>query len=292
MRIARSRLWRAWALGFAAVLALSSCSSPGATTAPSSAGSSTAGSALPASALIDKIKKAGKLRVGYAPALPWLGQDPKTNEYFGPVTTIAKAIAQRLGVQLEVVPQGFDVIVAAIQSDKIDVAAAPLYATSARLAVIDMSPYTLGGFCYLAKKTNTKVNKLDDLNNEAVIMANFEGTGTAQETAKKYPKAKQLTRVAAAGEEANFLEVLSGKADVTPFDASLAEVYKADYPDLKVIPDDCIKNPDIPTPIAVGYPKGDAGFKSFMDSLLKEMQPQIDSEIAKYSDPQYLRPGK
>ncbi len=32
---------------------------------------------------VDKIRDAGKLRAGVAIALPWLGQDPKTGQYFG-----------------------------------------------------------------------------------------------------------------------------------------------------------------------------------------------------------------
>jgi ABC-type amino acid transport substrate-binding protein len=58
------------------------------------------------------------------------------------------------------------------------------------LKVVDMTPYAVGGFCYLLKKDNTTVKTLEDLNSESVIMANGEGTGTLTETSKKYPKAK------------------------------------------------------------------------------------------------------
>src|SRR5215212_11900545 len=78
------------------------CSTAGGSAAPaaSGAGGSAAagGSALPASETISKVKSAGTMRVGYAAALPWLGQDTKTNEWFGPNDLLGKKLAEKLGV--------------------------------------------------------------------------------------------------------------------------------------------------------------------------------------------------
>src|ERR1700704_304081 len=57
--------------------------------------------ALPAprkSAAIDRIKASGTLRAGVAAALPWLGQNPTTREFFGPSIDMGKELASRLGV--------------------------------------------------------------------------------------------------------------------------------------------------------------------------------------------------
>src|SRR3970282_1656071 len=80
------------------VVVVASCSSGGAGASGASTGSK----------VLDRIKAAGPLRAGYAAAWPWLGQDPKTNEYFGPNDLIGKKMAEKLGVKLERVTQTFD----------------------------------------------------------------------------------------------------------------------------------------------------------------------------------------
>jgi ABC-type amino acid transport substrate-binding protein len=279
----------------AVTLGVSACSGAASTPAPASGPAGSAGASggagnLPASPTIDKIKKAGSLRVGVAAALPWLGQDPKTNEYFGPATIIAKAMADRLGVKLEYVPQDFSVIVAALQSDKIDVADAPLFATPKRLDVIEIAPWANSGECYLVLKTNTKVKATADLNNPDVKITGLQGTGSLQSVQSKYPKATYVIVQGSAGQEADFLDVLNGKADAAIIDSPVAPGYAQKYPELKVVPDDCQTNSDVPTPIGVGYNKGDEGWSTFIKGVLADLKPQLDAGIQQFSTPQYLNP--
>ena len=287
----RSRA-RAATLLTAAALVLAACSAsstptPAASSAP---GASAGGGSLPASSTIDKIKQSGSLRVGVASALPWLGQDPKTNQYFGPATLIAEAMAQKLGVKLQYVPQDFSVIVAALQSDKIDVADAPLFATPARLQVIEIAPWANSGECYLVLKTNTKINSTADLNSADVKISGLQGTGSLQSVQAKYTKAQYVIVAGSAGQEADFLDVLSGKADAAIIDSPVAPGYAAKYDQLKVVPSDCQNNSDVPTPIGVGYNKGDDGWSTFIKNTLAELKPQLDAGITQYSTPQYLNP--
>jgi polar amino acid transport system substrate-binding protein len=282
---------RTAALLIAAAVAVGACSSSSASQSPAGAGGSpAAGGSLPASATIDKIKKAGTLRVGVAPALPWLGQDPKTNEYFGAATIIAKSMADKLGVKLEYVPQDFSVIVAALQSDKIDVADAPLFATPKRLEVIEIAPWANSGECYLVLKSNTKINSTADLNNPDVRISGLQGTGSLQSVQAKYTKAQYVIVAGSSGQEADFLDVLNGKADAAIIDSPVAPGYAAKYDQLKVVPSDCQTNSDVPTPIGVGYNKGDDGWSTFIKNTLAELKPQLDAAITQYSTPQYLNP--
>jgi len=265
------------------VVVVASCSSGGAGASGASTGSK----------VLDRIKAAGTLRAGYAAALPWLGQDPKTNEYFGPNDLIGKKMAEKLGVKLERVTQTFDQLIPALQAGTIDLAVAPMYMTEKRLAVIAMSAWSKGGFCYLVRKDDNRINKPADLNNAEIRIANFEGTGGFQETSKKYPLAKQVTRAAAPGEEAMFLEVQQNKADAAAFDNPLAVVYEKQFPDLKIVPAaaECLASPDISTDIGVGYPKDDAALTKFIEDIIKELAPQLKAELEKYSDPKYLKPN-
>ena len=266
---------------------VAACSSSGASPSGGAASGDTG------SPTLERIKTAGTLRAGYAAALPWLGQDPKTNEYFGPNDLIGRKLAEKLGVKLERITQTFDQLVPALQAGTIDLAVAPMYMTETRLKAIAMSAWSKGGFCYLVRKDDDRIKTPADLNNAEIRIANFEGTGGFQETSKKYPNAKQVTRAAAPGEEAMFLEVQQNKADAATFDNPLAVVYEKQFPDLKIVPSaaECLANPDISTDIGIGYPKDDPALKAYLEDIIKGLATELKAELEKYSDPQYLKPN-
>ena len=118
---------------------------------------------------IDKIKADGTLKVGVAIAWPWLGQDPKSGAYIGAAADLGEGIAKALGVKLEYIPSGWDVIVAGLQARQFELALAPLFASPKRKAVIDFANYTEGGTCYIVLKTNDKIKSVDDLNSPDMV---------------------------------------------------------------------------------------------------------------------------
>lgn len=258
-------------------------------------GGSSSGAAKDSSAegpTLSHVKSSGELRVGVATTPPFILQDPDSKQYVGPGATLAKALGAKLGVKVTWVRETYDTIIAAMQAGQIDLADAPLYATPERLQVIDMSGWAKDGFCYLTKQSSP-INSLGQINSPDVTMGNITGTGTFTATAGKYPKAKQLKRVASPGEQALIPELLSGKADVDPVDATLVGVYLAKYPQLKVVPTGCsaTNNPDIPTPIAVGYKKGDKAFGHVVDQVIAANKSKLQSEVEQFSAPKYMKAG-
>ena len=141
------------------------------------------------SVAIDRIKASGTLRAGVAAALPWLGQNPTTREFFGPSIEMGKELANRLGVKLALMPSGYDVIIAGLQANQFDITIAALSATEKRKEVVDFVNYTLAGTCYAVLKDNNKVNSLTDLDQPAVSIGTWTGTGTEQVVKEKYRKA-------------------------------------------------------------------------------------------------------
>src|SRR3989304_744478 len=101
---------------------------------------------------VDRIREMGALRAGIALAPPWLGQDPKTNEYFGAAHEIGQRIAKLLGVELRISPSGWDVIIAGLQGNQFELALAPLFASEKRRQVVDFVNYTESGTCYAVLK--------------------------------------------------------------------------------------------------------------------------------------------
>lgn len=248
---------------------------------------------LPDSPFIKRVQEAGVLRAGVAIFLPIIGQDLKTQEFFGTGVDIANWMGDELGVKVEFIPQDWQVIVAAIQAQQIDVAVAGLYATPKRLEVVDMTDYVQVGFCYAALKTNDKVNTIEDLNKPDVVFIQMEGGGSYQITSKAFPKATHHARLGMAGEQVTWAEVLSGEADVVPFDPPLMQAVKRDMPELKVIPEDCsITNSHMPSPIAFAYPKGDAGFQQYAKDFVTRHRAEIDASLVKYSAPEFISLGE
>lgn len=271
---------RVWKLLFAALLAAGLVGQAAAQTVPAPGQSPT----------IDAIKKQGKLRAGVAIAWPWLGQDPKTGKYIGAAADLGQKIADTLGVPLEYVPSGWDVIIAGLQAKQFELALAPLFASPKRMAVIDFANYAEGGTCYSVLKTNTKVKSLADLNRPDVTTGVFTGTGTEQEFVKKYPKAKVSSVVQAPGGGTRILEVISGRLDAGAFDSPLALALEAKYPQTTTIPaaSDCIAHPDIPIPIGVGFSKGDPAFGKFITEVTNGMKASMAKTIEHYSTLEFL----
>lgn len=242
----------------------------------------------------DSREKNGKLRVGVAVTPPWLLQDPTTKKYYGPVPDLMDRIAQLLGVPLEYIDSGWDVLIAGLQSDKFDLTAAPMFATPKRMEVIDFVTYTEAGTCYFAKKDNAKVDSLEDLNKSDVTIVTFTGTGTEEGIRQKYPEAQINSIVQPPGGQPPLEEVLAGRADVGPFDSPLAFYIAQKYPELKILPESpeyCIAHPDIPFPIGMGFNKNDPVLTKFLQAVVDSMQTELNAEILKYSDPKYMTPG-
>lgn len=268
---------------------------PPMTPAPALAAASIVVPAKGQSPTIDKIKASGTLRGGIAVAPPWLAQNPKTSEYFGPAIAVGQRVAKLLGVKLQIIPSGWDTIIAGLQAQQFELALAPLFATAKRKAVVDFVNYTAAGTCYAVRKGDTRIKGLADLDNPSVTIGTFTGTGTETAIKEKYPKAKINSVVQGPGGGTRVIEVITKRIDVAPFDSPLAVVLQDKYKEVRIIPGGaayCIQHADIPIPIGLAFNKGDAALAQFLQAVVKSMQPEINAEIAKYSTPQYLSIGK
>lgn len=237
------------------------------------------------SPIIDNMRKYGKVRAGVAIAAPWLFQNPTTKKFIGAPYDVSVKLSEILGLPLEIVDSNWDVIIAGLQSDKFDLAIAPLFASPKRMEVVDFVNYTVAGTCYGALKDNIKVNSLDDFNKSSVSIVTYTGTGTEEGILKSYPEISLRSLVQGANVTANMDEVVAGRADLAPFDSTNQPVLLKQYPNIKIIPDNCIANPDIAYPIGMAFAKNDPKFTAFLRAVVDSMQKEIDASIGKYSDP-------
>jgi ABC-type amino acid transport substrate-binding protein len=271
-----------WSVGLTLVLAFGVSSAWAQAVEPPAKGQSVA---------IDRIRASGTLRAGAAAALPWLGQNPTTHEFFGPSVEMGKELADRLGVKLVLVPSGYDTIIAGLQANQFDLTIAALSATERRKQVVDFVNYTLAGTCYAALADNAKVNSLADLNQPAVSIGTWSGTGTEQVVKEKYTKATINSVMMPVPGSNRMEEVIAKRIDAATLDSPRALLVVHQYPQLKIIPggpDECIAHPDVPVPIGIAISKGDPVFEAWLHAAIAQMQVTIDAAITKYSSLDYM----
>jgi polar amino acid transport system substrate-binding protein len=241
---------------------------------------------------VDAIMKAHVFRAGVALTAPWLLADPQTHQYVGPSIDLAQGIAQALGAKVEYVSSNWDVIIAALQSNKFDAAIAPLFATPARMQVVDFVNYSEAGSCYASLKTNQKVTDLASLNNPKVTVETYTGTGNEQGFVKKYPQAHDYSITPPLGGAVNIDDVLNGRVDALVINSTDAVWLADQYPQVKITPQDpnyCVSHPDIPFPIGLAYRKGDTGFGKLVQQVVNNIKAQMDADMVKYSAPKFMK---
>ena len=238
------------------------------------------------SPIVDRVRARGTLRAGVNVALPWLGQNPKTGEFYGPSVELGQEIGRVLGVKMELIPSASDVIIAGIQANQFDLAIAPLYATERRKQVVDFVTYATAGHCYAVRKDNHRINSLEDLNQASVTVGLWTGTGSDRPFRGKYPKATVNAIPMPVGGVTRMEEVMAGRIDVATLDSARALLVDRQFPQLKILPggpENCMKHPDIPTPLGMAVPKGDLAFRTFLEGVVASIQTQLNASIVKHS---------
>ncbi len=113
----------------------------------------------------DPIKSAGVLRVGtegvYA---PFSYHDPASGQLTGYDVDVARAVAEKIGVNVEFVETPWDSIFAALEANRFDVVANEVTITPERQEKYDLSqPYSVGEGVIVTRADDNSVTSLDDL---------------------------------------------------------------------------------------------------------------------------------
>lgn len=241
---------------------------------------------------VARICKDGVLRGGLGPFAPFGFQD-SAGTYRGPgVEIVGPAIAKSLGVRFEVVPVGWDTIVAGLQSGRYEMIATALTYTEERTKVVDYVMYSVGGTCYLVRK-DSNLKTLDDLNSPNVKIGVFTGTSWETDLPKAFPKAKFDASVQGQGGGYRVIDVLAKRIDAAPIDNVAALAFEASYPSVRVIPsgDQCFTNPKPLDRFGFGVPKGDSAFKALVTTIVEKNKDAINAMLKTYMSPKYIDVG-
>jgi polar amino acid transport system substrate-binding protein len=223
------------------------------------------GQALAAQDTLAKVKLKGVLVAGVKDSLPPFGYvDEKTRQIVGYDVDFVKAIADRLGVKLELKAVTSASRMPQLAEGNIDVIAATMTKTPERAQQIDFSnTYFLTGQKFLVRKGTVK--SLADLDGKKIGTA--KGSTSEQNAAKAVPSA---TILSFDDYPQAFLALQQRKVFAVTTDESILAGIRAKAPNKEdfEIPDLRISD----EPYGLGMRKGDNAFVDFVNDALLEME--------------------
>lgn len=214
---------------------------------------------------LEAIKAAGVLKVATFDSNPPFGSvDPKTRQITGLDVDFAHALADKLGVKLEVVPTNPANRIPLLTSGKVDLVLANFTITPERATQVDFSiPYFASGQQFIAKKgTLTSPEQLNGLR-----IGVDKGTVNEINLREKYP---QAVLVAYDDTPFAFTALRNGNVQAISQDGPKLIGVLANAPnaaDFEIPP--FVISQDL---IGVGIPKGQTALKAFVDQTLLELE--------------------
>lgn len=128
-----------------------------------------AGSSAMAGETLDRVMANGKLVLAVDAEYPPFSYLDENNEMAGFDVDVAREFASRLGVELEVVTPGWDVITAGNWAGRWDICIGSMTPTAARAEVVDFpTVYYYTPASVVVHKDNTSITRAEDLNGKRV----------------------------------------------------------------------------------------------------------------------------
>ena len=148
-----------------AALALTACGGSSANTASSVASSAASSEAASTSAAAGELTtvEAGKLTMATNAAFPPYEMTTDAGEFEGIDVDTAKAIAEKLGLELQIDDMDFDAALLSVQQGKADIVMAGVTVTDERKAVMDFSDSYATGIQSIIVPNDSEIASPDDL---------------------------------------------------------------------------------------------------------------------------------
>lgn len=254
-----------WVLIVVAALVLSGCTAvqSGATSGAASSGAAPAGEGL-----LGTVKERGKIVFGTSADYPPYESIDASGKFVGFDMDLARAIGEKLGVEVEFQDMPFDSLIAAVQEGKIDAVIAAMQATPERDETVDFSMvYRPTKDAFLGAADSTIELKTGD---DAAGYSIGAQTGTVQEKwvqdhlvgggLTPADKAFSYERADQGG-----LDVQNGRIDLLLIDAEPA-IALADQLGLKVL---LITDSTAAAGKAIAIKQGETALKTELDKIIQ-----------------------
>ena len=222
----------------------------------------------------------GKLTMSTNASFPPYEMVADDGSFEGIDIEVAGAIAQKLGLELQVDDMGFDAALQAAQTGKSDMVMAGVTVTEERQAVMDFSNSYANGVQVVIVKEGSPIQTVDDLANANMIGCQMGTTG--------YIFCSDTPENGGFGEDhvtpyddgaAAVQALMNGQIDAVVIDNKPAQEYVAANPGLKIL-DGEFTNEDY----AIGVAKGNTALLDAINDALEELSNDgtIQSIVDKY----------
>ena len=272
----------AMAMAVVMALGLSACGGSNSAASSSAAGSvsgSASGSASNGDAAFTTVTP-GKLTMSTNASFPPYEMVADDGSFEGIDVEVAGAIAEKLGLELQVDDMGFDAALQAAQTGKSDMVMAGVTVTEERQAVMDFSNSYANGVQVVIVKEDSPIQTVDDLANANMIGCQMGTTG--------YIYCSDTPENGGFGEDhvtpyddgaAAVQALMNGQIDAVVIDNMPAQEYVAANPGLKIL-DGEFTNEDY----AIGVAKGNTALLDAINGALEELTADgtIQSIVDKY----------
>ena len=270
------------AMAVVMALGLSACGGSNSAASSSAAGSvsgSASGSASNGDPAFTTVTP-GKLTMSTNASFPPYEMVADDGSFEGIDIEVAGAIAQKLGLELQVDDMGFDACLQAAQTGKSDIVMAGVTVTEERQAVMDFSNTYANGVQVVIVKEGSPIQTVDDLANANMIGCQMGTTG--------YIYCSDTPENGGFGEDhvtpyddgaAAVQALMNGQIDAVVIDNKPAQEYVAANPGLKILDGD-FTNEDY----AIGVAKGNTALLDAINGALEELTNDgtIQSIVDKY----------
>lgn len=212
----------------------------------------------------------------------------RDGEIVGLDVEIAEAIADKLGVELNILNADFDGIVASISSGKGDIAISGITITEDRKSSVDFSDPYIKSVQYLILPTDSTVTTIDDLKGKRIGAATgFTGSfviGDEIDDGTLTGSGATLTEYNSAIDAS--LDITNGKLDAVIMDELVAQSIANENPDkYKAIKLVFADGSDTAEEIGVIMAKGKPNLQNTVNEVIKELKDsgKIDEYVITYS---------
>lgn len=201
------------------------------------------------------------------------------NNIVGIDADIAAAIAQKLGLKLQITDMDFDSIIAAVQSGKADIALAGMTVTDERKQNVDFSDSYATGIQVVIVKNGSKITSADDLKKGGFTIGVQESTTGDIYTTSDFGD-KKLDTINRYKNGADAVQaLLTGKIDCVVIDNEPAKAYVAANTGLTIL-----SSPYVQEDYAIAMPKTNKDLETAVNNALKGLiaDGTVKTIIAKY----------
>ncbi|MFV5997074.1 ABC transporter substrate-binding protein [Streptomyces sp. NPDC056231] len=248
-------------------LAATACGRSSQGDAPSGSASQTTTGRTAAELLPAQYRQKGVLRVATAVGYPPMEMyAPGTTRLTGVDPDLAKAIAQRLKLKLELTNAAFDGLIPGLESGRFDLVMSSMTDSAQRRQAVDFVDYFRTGGVVMTKKGNPQgINSLADLCGKTVVLA--KGSSNLQIGEEQNAKCREKMRISQSEDApTGLLQLDSGRAVATIVDYPVAKMFTKKSNAYEVLPEQYGT-----APWGIAAAKSQAGLRDAVHKALQEL---------------------